>query len=220
MDWKWEHEQVLDYISDDNNILEIGSGAGGFLKGIKNHRKVNATGLEVNSSAINAAILQGIRLINEDLNQHAISHCGYYDVVCAFQVMEHIYDVKGFLIAAIKCLKPDGYLVISVPNNESFVGLLDPFSDRPPHHAGRYSAATLEKIAEIFGLKKISLTKEPLQKYHYSSVELALSRALFGKNRYIYKICTMLGGNRLVKKMVNTSRLWMNGHTLFAVFVK
>jgi 2-polyprenyl-3-methyl-5-hydroxy-6-metoxy-1,4-benzoquinol methylase len=220
MDWKWEHEEAMQYIVKGDAVLEIGSGAGGFLSGLAKQRQVHACGLELNPSAIESASARGVRVINESLTQHASDHIGVYDVVCTFQVLEHVYDISGFINAAVACLKQGGRFIVSVPDNDSFVGTLDPISDCPPHHVGRYTMASLEKIGEFFGLKKWSAIKEPLQKYHYSAVELVLIRRLFGENRYIRKLCTTLGGYWLVRKMVVTCGAWMNGHTLFMVFVK
>jgi SAM-dependent methyltransferase len=220
MDWKWEHAEALGYIQDGDAVLEVGSGAGGFLAGLGERRRVRACGLELNPSGIAAAKARGVQVVGEPVQRHAESHAGAYDVVCSYQVLEHVYDVRDFLGASVACLKPGGRLIVSVPDNDSFVGALDPVSDCPPHHVGRYTAASLEKVGQVFGLKKLAVAREPLQSYHYSAVETLLVRRLFGENRYVRKLCVWLGGMRLIRKVMATCGPWMNGHTLFMVFVK
>jgi len=220
MNWKWEHEEALQHIKTGSCVLEIGSGTGGFLSGIIRERQVHACGLELNTSAIESATLCNLSIINESIAQHAKTHTGSYDVICAFQVLEHIYDVRGFMNSAVDCLKKGGLLIISVPDNDSFVGSLDPISDYPPHHLGRYTIMSIEKIGEVFGLKKNIAIKEPLQKYHYAAVESILLRELFGVNRFIRNIFIKMGGLSLVRKMLTTCGKWMNGHTVLVVFQK
>lgn len=41
------------------------------------------------------------------------------DVVAAFEVIEHLFDPQRFIEAAIRCLKPDGLLVLSCPNSDA-----------------------------------------------------------------------------------------------------
>lgn len=220
MDWKWEHEEALSFIEDGNRVLEVGSGAGGFLQGLSNRRHIVASGLEINPSAIAVAKIRGVMIVNESFYFHANCSDGIYDVVCAFQVLEHIQNVSNFMNSAKKCLKPGGHLIISVPDNESFVGALDPFSDRPPYHVGRYTTSSLEKIGSYFGFKKCYLNKEPLQEYHFTAVEKVVKRKLFGENHYFQKFCTSIGGNWLIRNMVSTCSVWMNGHTIIMVFIK
>lgn len=220
MDWKWEFEEALRFIGDDMKLLEVGSGAGGFLMGLKNRKKTEACGLELNPAAIASANERGIVIINEMLAQHVNSYTNYYDIVCAYQVLEHIADVKDFMESSYKCLNSSGKLIISVPDNDSFVGELKAFSNMPPYHVGRYTFDSLEKMGTKFGFKMIYKSKEPLQKYHYTSVESVISNKLFGENKYFRRIMFFAGGNWLIKKIVKSSAKWMNGHSIFMVFSK
>lgn len=220
MDWKWEHNEAISFITDNDIVLEIGSGAGGFLLGLKEQRKTNACGLELNPAGIEAARKRGIVILDELLQDHAIKHTGYYDVACSFQVLEHIQDVKDFMLSSSKCLKSGGKLIISVPDNESFVGDLNAYSNMPPYHVGRYTIDSLKKIGILFGFKVLYTAKEPLQKYHYQSVESIIFDKMFENSKMIGKLISKAGGRKIIRKMVNISGKWMNGHSLFIVLQK
>ena len=45
-------------------------------------------------------------------------HHEQYDIVCAFQVVEHLPEIMPFVLAAMSCVKKDGILIVSVPNRE------------------------------------------------------------------------------------------------------
>lgn len=51
--------------------------------------------------------------------------------------MEHISDVASFIKACILLTKPGGYIILSVPNNDAFVGAQELPLNMPPHHVGR-----------------------------------------------------------------------------------
>jgi SAM-dependent methyltransferase len=80
-------------------------------------------------------------------------------VVCSFQVLEHIYDVKSFLEASLHVLKPKGKLIIGVPNNEPYFLGYDKYAtlNLPPHHMGLWNKSVFEKVAPLFNLKIIDV---------------------------------------------------------------
>lgn len=116
--WKWEHQVALDRLKGDEKILEIGSGTGGFL-GTLSERKFDITGLELNEKAVKESRANGWKVSNQTVQNHALEYPEKYDVVCSFQVVEHIAAVKSFIQASLDCLKPGGKMIISVPNNDS-----------------------------------------------------------------------------------------------------
>ena len=114
-----DHKFAYQQINENAELLEIGCGTGKFLEQISGITK-NVTGLELNTLAAKSAVEKGFDVKVQFIEEHAKERLNYYDVVCAFQVLEHIADVKPFLEAALKLLKPNGKLIFSVPNNEPY----------------------------------------------------------------------------------------------------
>ena len=166
MPWKWEHECVKEKVSSIDKVLEIGCGPASFVKKLT-QENIECTGLELNKDAVQMGRKEGLNVFNESIQQHAINHRGEYDVVCSFQVMEHIEQIREVLNSSIDCLKVGGKLFISVPNNNSFLGL-DHLNvlNQPPHHMGLWDRKSLYHLQRFFPLRLDDLFLEPPQIYH------------------------------------------------------
>lgn len=165
--WRWEHQNALDIIKPTDNVLEIGCGIGDFLIRVKD-TKAHAVGLDLNPDASVIGQKRGLNIHNETIFQHSITNKNTYDVICAFQLFEHVNDVKDFLTATIDCLKKDGKLIIGVPNNDSYFFKNDPYHtlNLPPHHMLLWNPTSLAYIAKLFDLEILSLKVEPVSKVH------------------------------------------------------
>jgi len=168
MPWKWEHQVCQKYIKSHFKILEIGCGKGDFLKKVSlQFENTQCYGLELNKSSVYND--DRICINNLTLEEFSEANQEVFDIVCSFQVLEHIPAVKDFLSANIKCLKNNGLLVISVPNNNSFIKYdRNNVLNMPPHHMGLWTAESLLKIGEAFNLDLVEIVYEPLQPYHFN----------------------------------------------------
>lgn len=165
MDWKWEHEVALCYITDKMSVLEIGCAKGTFLNKLSTNN-VFSFGLELNEKAATTCKNIGLTVFSQTIQEHAVQFSEKYDVVCSFQVMEHISSIREVLIDSIAVLKKGGKLIISVPNNDSFLGLSINYLNLPPHHMSLWNEEVFLKISKIFNLKIVNIHLEPLQHYH------------------------------------------------------
>lgn len=73
-----------------------------------------------------------------------------FDVVLAFQVIEHVPDDVGLLREARRVLVPGGLLIVTTPNVEASGG--DPNHPDNPYHAREYSQHTLASACGEAGL--------------------------------------------------------------------
>lgn len=186
-DTKWGFEEVLDLVTPDfASALDVGAGRGAFLELLKGRVK-DAAGLETSPFALQEAADRGLLIHDETVASHASQDREAYDLVTAFQVLEHVYDVSGFMRACVKMTAVCGSIVISVPDNDGFVGMQrDLPLNLPPHHVGRWRRASLEAIAEIFGLRVLRIEHKPLQLENVAWYCAAMERPIFAR----FSACT------------------------------
>lgn len=169
-DWYYLHEKseyrfASQQIGEQASVLDIGCGAGRFADHLPGRQ---FTGLELSQAAREKAIARGLQVRSESVQAHAQQQVGRYDVVSAFQVIEHVADIHSFIRAGLECLKPGGLLIYSAPSADSFVtetsnGILN----LPPHHLSWWSDRCLRRVAEIFGLQLVALEHEALAPVHF-----------------------------------------------------
>jgi SAM-dependent methyltransferase len=121
-------------------ILEIGCGTGGNLSMLKQYGDVSAMEMEP-SAAENAAKLSGTEIKIGWLPDN-IPFTQTFDVICLFDVLEHVEDDKAALLEITQLLKPGGIILLTVPAHQWLYGA----HDRMHYHFRRYSSPALKKI--------------------------------------------------------------------------
>jgi len=221
--WKWEHEMISKLIQDDVSLLEVGSGQGGFLENISKNKKIECVGLELNQAAVESSKKKGLNVLNETVQIHSINNVSKYDVVCSFQVLEHVADDKSFIENSIKCLKGNGKFIISVPNNGSYVYDSKNIFNSPPHHVGMWDEESLKSIAIIYGLRLDSILIEPLQEQHIEFYFHVVYKNVFKyvyKSRLISKLFELTIAKIFFNKILKYTSKWVPGHTIIAIYTK
>jgi len=221
--WKWEHQKSIDFIKDGDKVLEVGAAKGDYLIGLHRLRKVESAGLELNKMAVIEGNTKGANLIEESVEIHRKSHLGYYDVVCSYQVLEHIADVEGVINAMVDCLKPGGLMIVSVPNNNSFirkVTLPARILNLPPHHMGLWDEYSLRKMEEFFSVKFVACLKEPLQAIHADTYQYTLVKGILFNSTVLVNIFWKLRIHLVVRPFVKMFSRRITGHSIMAVYRK
>lgn len=218
MDWKWEHQVISEALKKSDKVLEIGCAEGAFIERLD--LETPATGLELNVHAAEMAVKKGLDVRTETIQDHAESNPNSYDMVCSFQVMEHVTDVKGIVEASVKSLRPGGKLVISVPNNDSFIKFSpDSILNMPPHHMCLWDEKSLGNLQSHFDLDNVEFLKEPLQKYHYPVVMNNFIEQKIGRG-FIGKVIKRMVKITKAYRMVGMVKSRILGHSIIAVYTK
>lgn len=166
---KWEFTKAKKHINKTQKVLEFGCGDGLFLDFLKEDG-IQCAGLEINDSAIQNARQKGHLIFNDKLEDLSLSMENSYDIICSFQVFEHINNPYFVIKNLLKILKKNGQLLISVPNNDSFLKSdKDAILNMPPHHMLLWDTNSLKNLEKFFPLKVIDIYYEPLQKEHFGS---------------------------------------------------
>jgi SAM-dependent methyltransferase len=161
---KTEFTQAARHIKNTQDVLEVGCGDGSFSTYI---RYKSYTGLEFSKVAIGKARDRGLSVFHQSLQEHAASNAGRYDVVCFFQLLEHIANPGRFIRDIFRCLKENGLLILAVPDNGSFIRhAVNFYLNMPPHHASCWSEKTLLKVASLHSLQTMEIFHEKLHRAH------------------------------------------------------
>ncbi len=173
MEEKWEYQEAIHCfpsgLSKDAAILDIGCGGGGFLDRCRDAGYNNLSGIEFNEEALKICRDKGLDVTDSRI-EHVAETDRRYDIVCAFQVLEHVPDPVDFVRQASRVLTDKGRLILCTPNADSFFKRVHwHLLDMPPHHMSRLDQQSYEQTCKLLGLSLRDVRFEPLAKYHHSS---------------------------------------------------
>ena len=155
---KWSLQKkaklILQQLGDVGSLLDVGAGTGDFLK-VAKEKGWQVHGMEPNKNAAKLALEKGIDL-KASLNDFEGKQ---FDVVTLWHVLEHIPDLEETILKLAALVKPQGALIIAVPNFKSFdaryYGKFWAAYD-VPRHLWHFSKESMKNLfAENFHLKKI-----------------------------------------------------------------
>lgn len=132
-------------------LLDIGAGTGDFLVTAKN-AGWNSIGFEPNLAARNLALSKGIELVDDTalLPNHSL------DAITMWHVLEHVPDVEKQLQELKRLLKPNGTLLIAVPNYKSYDAQYygaDWAAYDVPRHLWHFSKKSMDKLTAKVEMK-------------------------------------------------------------------
>lgn len=130
------------------NILEIGCGTGGNLGMLSRFGTISAVELD-DYARRQAELVSGTLVKHGALPEPLPFPTGAFDLVCVFDVLEHVEDDATGLAAAGKMAHQGGHILITVPAYNWLFGA----HDRAHHHFRRYTKNDIGRLAREAGLK-------------------------------------------------------------------
>jgi len=185
------------------------------------HQKgIECAGLELNESALEYGRAKGLKVLNQSIQDHAKENPEQYDVVCSFQVVEHVASVREFIQSSIDALKPRGKLIMSMPNNlPNSLILKDNILNMPPHHMGLWDVVSLANLQMVFSLRLERVEAEPVQRYHLGYYQSYVHDRSLERHRLLSKAINPLI-TRLTVSILQDLSDFVIGHTILAQYRK
>jgi SAM-dependent methyltransferase len=154
---RWEFSEAFRWIGGQTRVIDVGCGDGHFLSLIPHQNKI---GLEYNPAAVAKARARGLDVRSAKLTDLPD---GSADVITFFQVLEHVVNPLDMLRQAVRVLRASGFLLVAVPNNDSFIGraIQQPLNSSP-HHPLRWTERALNYVPELLPVVLSELINEPL----------------------------------------------------------
>jgi len=143
------------HLPRDAKILEVGCGTGGNLDILAEFGGVSAFEMDDNARAIAASKTDNRYELKAGHCPDAIPFQGrLFDLICMFDVLEHIEQDTETLAALKRLLSVNGRILITVPAYQWLFGSHDRFL----HHKRRYAAGELRQKIAAAGLVSEKLT--------------------------------------------------------------
>lgn len=153
MAWlRWDGVRRALRVARPTSILEIGAGQGATGARLAAHGDYVGVEPDAASAAVARQHVAGRGTIIEGMLDDVPVDVRA-DLICAFEVLEHIEDDLGSLASWGKRLEPNGFLLISVPAHQHRFGPADEFVG---HHR-RYGREDLIAAVEAGGFSVLSV---------------------------------------------------------------
>lgn len=147
-------------------LLDIGAGTGDFLVMAKKNGW-DITGFEPSDKARKIAESKGVAFTGQlsDIESHTA------DVVTMWHVLEHVPDIEAHIAELKRILKPDGVIIIAVPNYKSFdaqhYGVFWAAYD-VPRHLWHFSKTSIKRLFERQGIELVKILPMKFDSFYVS----------------------------------------------------
>jgi SAM-dependent methyltransferase len=156
--WKDQVKMISQHKSG-GAILDIGCSSGGFLGAMKGPAW-KLYGIEMEeSTAERARAITGAEVFVGDAVAAPFLP-GSFDVITAFDLLEHVYAPRQFLAKVLEWLKPGGIFYAMMPNIDSWEAKLFGsywYGLELPRHLSHFSPASIRYVMTELGFEEVSV---------------------------------------------------------------
>lgn len=188
--------------TSEKSILDIGAGTGDFLKICKNNGWL-VSGVEPSQSARELAAIKDISLYKDivEINNQQ------FDVITLWHVLEHVPNLQEYIHTIKNLLKPNGILIVAVPNHKSFDAIYYKeywAAYDVPRHVWHFSKNSIQKLFNEFEMDIVKILPMKFDSFY---VSLLSEKYKTGKMNFIRAFFIGLKSNLAAKKENNYSSL-------------
>ncbi len=133
-------------------LLDVGAGTGYFSQ-IMKENAWQVTSLEPDMTARKVA-MDKYNLLLQDTSDLYYLEPNQFDAIAMWHVLEHVHDLQGYLTKFYEILKPNGRLIIAVPNYTSYDA--EHYAEHwaaydVPRHLYHFSPQSMDVLAKLKG---------------------------------------------------------------------
>ncbi len=158
--WYWRSKIRLNHFPDfwrpEARLMDIGCAWGRYLKIMQGYGW-DVHGLEFNQQAVDYARNElGLTNVRQGMLEDHAYDDGFFDVVHMSMVLEHLHEPQDALAKIARMIKPDGQVILSVPNFASYEReKFDRYwyALQVPVHLNHFTPVTLRQVLDDVGLR-------------------------------------------------------------------
>jgi 2-polyprenyl-3-methyl-5-hydroxy-6-metoxy-1,4-benzoquinol methylase len=179
-------KEILPFFPDSKkcSILDIGAGNGSFLLACKQNGYTNCIGLDLSPEQVKIGQSFGINeLLEADALNWMKQNPGKYDVVTAFDLVEHLTkdELMEMISAIVNSLKPGGIFIFRTPNLDC--PLPNPYARGDFSHETFLNKHSATQLLYANGFNSVSISEGLIQTN--SPFKEMVRKSFMG----IYRIC-------------------------------
>ncbi|HHB52079.1 MAG TPA: class I SAM-dependent methyltransferase [Saprospiraceae bacterium] len=195
--------------TDSKTLLDVGCGTGSFLVSAQS-KKWKVSGIEPNRKAAsiasqklnsNSKIFPNLDTLLQDYNSNS------FDVISLWHVLEHVPNYDEYIKSLQKLLKPNGVLLVAVPNYKSFDARY--YNEYwaaydVPRHLWHFSQKAIRHIFSNYHMSVFKILPMKLDAYY---VSLLSQKNKNGKANYLTAFLLGLHSNLKARRSGDYSSL-------------
>lgn len=186
---------INSFNTEDKSVLDVGCGTGDFLLKCKKNGW-NVVGVEPNSNAYNLAKTKLSKgRASKIYSDIIVMNTEKFDVITLWHVLEHVPNLSEYILKLKSLLKPNGVLLIAVPNYKSYDASYYKIfwaAFDVPRHLWHFSK---KSIQFLFSEQNMAIEKILPMKFDSFYVSLLSEKYKNGKNNFIKAFCIGLLSN-------------------------
>ena len=159
----WTRESIREefrlaarHVKAGDRVLDVGCEFASFRKVLP----PNARYVGLDPHFGESSFVEGV--LNETLAEHLVGNARSYDVVCSFQVIEHLSSPATMFADMMQAVRPEGLVIVGVPHVPSALTRIPNFLlNFPPHHLTWWTEGALTALSERNGATIESIQHVP-----------------------------------------------------------